>query len=260
MNWAAPLFLLGAVLPVAVQAQETVCPPAPPTFPFAPPTAPQRFTIETERPVSSGGMRRFGLEYRVQFHAVGRGHGLSATLLRIDAPDAMAAGDAMAAIFAPLVGRPLEFFYDSNANKLLLRQAEADALWKLLADEMVTRAQAARPPEARGVAAMLLNLPAGQREQMLFSDLGQILRFAGQRPGIDLTVTNSEAAGDCRVVKLTGNEGWTHGGPGFYTNTIWLIDRGSGLVTEQREDVSQRHDGDEKLHLAARTIRRMTPE
>ena len=254
------LGLLGAVHPVAGQAQASVCPPAPATFPFSPPTAPLRFSIETERPVSTGEMRRFGLEYRLQFHPVGRGHGLTATLLRIDTPDAMAAGSAMAAIFAPLVGRPLEFVYDANANKLMLRRAEADALWQLLADAMVARAEKAKPGEARGVAAMLLDFPVGQREQMLFADLGQILRFAGQSPGTDLAVSAGAAAGDCHVVKLTGKEGWTHGGPGIYSDTIWLVDRHSGLVNEQREDVSQRHDGDAKLHLAARTIRRLTPE
>jgi hypothetical protein len=256
----ALLLLLGLAQPVAAQERPAACPQSPATFPFAPPSAPLRFTIETERPVSSGGMRRFGLEYRIRFHAVGSGHGLTATLLRIDTPDAMAAGSAMAAIFAPLVGRPLEFFYDANANQLFLRKAEADALWNLLADEMVTRARSAKPGEARGVAAMLLDLPVGQREQMLFADLGQMLRFVGRGPGADLSVSTGDSADGCRVVKLTGNAGWIHGGPGLYTNTIWLVDRHSGLVNEQREDVSQRHDGDEKLHLAARTIRRLTPE
>jgi hypothetical protein len=260
LNRLALLLLIGIMHPVATLGQDAACPPAPDVFPFSPPAGPLRFTIETDRPISSGGMQRFALEYRVQFHAVGRGHGLTATLLPVDTPDAMVAGSAMAAIFAPLVGRPLEFFYDANANQLFLRKAEADALWKLLSDEMVARAQTAKPGEARGVAAMLLDLPVGQRESMLFADLREIMRFVGRAPGTDLAVQSGEPAGDCGVVKLTGIEGLTHGGPGFYTKTIWLVDRRSGLVTEQRVDVSQRHDGDEKLHLAARTIRRLTPE
>jgi hypothetical protein len=241
-------------------AQPATCPPAPAVFPLAPPAGPLRFTIETERPVSAGGVRRFGLEYRVQFHSVGRGYGLTATLLRIDTPNAMAAGGAMAAIFAPLVGRSLEFFYDADANKLLLRRAEADALWKLLADEMVARAQKAKPGEARDVAKMLLDLPVGQREQMLFADLGEMLRFAGQRPGLDLSVSPGDGAGDCTKVRLTGNEGWIHGGPGFYASTSWLVDRASGLVHEQREELTQRQDGVAQAQLAARTIRRLAPE
>lgn len=205
-------------------------------------------------------MRRFALEYRVQFRPVGRGYGLTATLLRIDAPDAMAAGGAMAAIFAPLVGRPLEFIHDPQANKLLLRQAEAEALWKLLADEMVARAQKAKPGEARDVAAMLLDLPVDQREQLLFADLGQMLRFAGQRPGSDLAVSPGDAADDCSLVQLTGAEARDHGGPGFASKTVWLVNRESGLVHEQHEELTQRQESAGQAQLAARTIRRLIPE
>lgn len=257
MKRLALLLLLGAAGPAAAQ---DACSPAPAVFPFAPPTQPLRFTIETDRPVSSGGMRRFGLEYRVQFHAVGRGHGLTATLLRIDTPDAMAAGNAMAAIFAPMIGRPLEFVYDADAGKLLLRKAEADALWKLLTDEMVARAEKAKPGEARGVAAMLLDLPVGQREATLFADLGQMLSFAGQSPGTDLKLLTGTASDDCQLVRVASHSGWTNGGPGFYTDTIWLVDAHTGLVREQHEEVTQLLEAAEKPVLAARTVRRLVPE
>ena len=260
MKRLALLLLLGAAPPVAAQTASPACPPAPQVFPLAPPDGPLRFTIETDRPAKSGGMRRFALEYRVQFHAVGRGHGMTATLVRIDTPDDMAAGSAMTAIFKPMVGRPLEFFYDANARTLLLRKAEGEALWKLLADEMVARAATAKPGEARDVAAMLLGLPVGQREAMLFADLGQILNFAGRSPGTELRRHPAEPGDGCRTVRLAGNEGWTHGGPGYYSDTVWLVDVETGLVREQREDVTQVTEAAGKPLLVARTVRRLTPE
>ncbi len=257
MKRLALLLLLGAAQPVAAQQ---ACPPVPAVFPFAPPSQPLRFTIETDRPISSGAMQRFGLEYRVQFHAVGRGHGLTATLLRIDTTDATAAGGAMAAIFAPLVGRPLEFFYDADTRRLVLRQSEADALWKLLADGMVSRAAHAKPGEARDVAAMLLDLPVGQREAMLFSDLGQMLPFAGQSPGSDLSIKAGDSAGDCRLVRLSGLEGSIHGGPGIYRQLAWLVDVETGLLRERNEEVTQVFAAPQKPVLAARTVLRLKPE
>ncbi|MBA4748405.1 MAG: hypothetical protein H2056_06805 [Sphingopyxis sp.] len=257
MTRLALLLLLGAAQPAVAQ---DACAPIPAVFPFAPPSEPLRFVIETDRPVSTGGTRRFGLEYRMQFHAVGRGHGLTATLLHIHAPDAMAAGNAMAAIFEPLVGRPVEFVYDANAGRLLLRKDVADALWKLLADETVTRAEKAEPGEARSVAAMLLDLPVGQRESTLFGDFGQMLSFAGQSPGSDLMASIPAVDGDCRLVRLTGRSGGTHGGPGFQTDTLWLVDVQTGLVHEQREEVTQVLEASEKPVLAARTVRRLIPE
>lgn len=263
MMRVALVLVLAAAMPQLAPmaaAQTADCPAAPAIFPFAPPAGPMRFTIETDRPVTAGGLRRFGLEYRVQFHAVGRGHGLTVTLLTIDAPGAMRAGDAMAAIYKPMVGRPLELFYDADADKLHMSKAEADALWKHFADESAARAQTAKPGEARAVPALLLDLPVGQREQMLFTDLAQMLSFAGRSPGTDLTVPAGDPEVDCRLVRLTGTGRWAHGGPGFSAQTIWMIDRESGLVQEQREEVLLRPNADSAPQLAARTIRRLVPE
>lgn len=257
MKRLALLLLLGMAQPAAAQE---ACPPPPTVFPFAPPTGPLRFTIETERPVSKGGTGRFGLEYRVQFHSVGRGHGMTATLLRIDAPEAMAAGSAMAAIFAPLVGRPLEFVYDANAGKLLMSKDEADALWKLLADEMLARAANAKPSEARDVSAMLLDLPVGQREAMLRSDLNEMLRFVGRQPGRDVLVTRGNLDGDCNLVRLAEHTAISHPSPGYYVNYDWLVDADTGLVVEQREEFTHVQSHPKSPLLAARTSRRLTPE
>jgi hypothetical protein len=256
------LLLLAAAMPVPATAQTAPprCPKAPATFPFAPPAGPQRYIVETERPVRSGGVRRFALEYRVQFHRDADGQSMTATLLRSDVPDALAAGSAMTAIFAPLVGRPLVFHYDATSRRLLLRQADADALWKQLADDMVARAHGAAPGEARGVAAMLLDLPVGQRETILFADLGKLFSFAGQAPGPGLTVRPGGRSGDCSVIEITGQEGWAHGGPGYVSQTLWLIDAASGLLREQREDVTHMEGTGDKAVLAVRTLRRLAPE
>lgn len=264
MTRRAPEALLCSLLlllaPAATaQEQPSTCPPVPAIFPFAPPTAPQRLQVMTERPVSSGGMRRFGLEYRVQFHAVGRGHGLTATLLAVDKPEAMYAGDAMAAIFAPIVGKPLEFVFDAQANKLMLRQSEAEALWQHFVRESAARAQAAKPGEARDLAAMMLEIPAAQREQMLFADLDHMLRFAGQAKGADVTVSVA-MGGDCRLLQLTEQQGESDGALGRHALVTWLVEAESGLVREQREEVSLRPNADTPPHLASRTTRRLTPE
>ena len=107
---------------------------------------------------------------------------------------------------------------------------------------------------------MLLDMPVGQREAMLFSDLGQMLVFAGQSPGSDLKPAGARTDGVCHLVHLAGHSGGTHGGPGFTTDTNWLIDARTGLVHEQREVVTQQLEASEKPVLAARTTRRLTPE
>lgn len=250
------------LLASAATAQEppSECPPLPALFPLVPPTAPQRLQIVTERPVRSGEMRRFGLEYRLQFHAVGRGHGLTVTLLAIDKPEAMHAGDEVAAIFAPIVGRPLEFVYDAAANKPMLRQSEAEALWLHFTSESAARAQAGKPGEARDLVAMMLELPAEQREQLLFADLGHMLRFMGQPLGADVTARRGGPSGDCRLVQLAAQQGPIDGGAGRYAEVTWLVEVESGLVREQHEQVSLRPSADELLHLASRTTRRLVPE
>lgn len=253
-----PLLLSASA--AAAEQLPSACPPVPAIFAFAPPTAPQRLHVVTERPVRSGGMRRFGLEYRLLFHTVGRGHGLTVTLIAVDKPEAMHAGDAMAAIYAPIVGKPLEFVVDANANKLMLRQSEADALWDHFAKESAVRAQTAKPGEGRDLVAMMLDIPAEQREQILFADLAHMLRFMGKPLGTDVMVHPVNPPGDCRHVKLAAHHAAGDGGPVRNVQVTWSVEAASGLVREQSEEVSLHPNGAEASHVASRTTRRLTPE
>lgn len=205
-------------------------------------------------------MRRFGLEYRLLFHAIGRGHGLTATLISVDKPEAMHAGDALAAIFTPIIGKPIEFVIDTDANKLMLRQSEADALWDHFAKESAARAQTANPREGRDLVAMMLDIPATQREQILFADLGHMLRFIGKPLGADVTVYPGNPSGDCRHVQLAAQQDTGDDGTGRNVQVTWSVEVASGLVREQHEEVSLHPEGAEASHLASRTTRRLTPE
>lgn len=244
----------------AALAQSVTCPAAPAVLPFAPPAGPMRFVVETDRPVRAGGVQRFGLEYRVQFHPVGRAHGLTVTLVAIDSPRSMRAGDVMTAIFSPIVGRPLELLFDADAHQLHLSSADADALWQHFADEAAGRAQAATPGEARLLSSMLLDLPVHRREQMLFADLEQMLQFAGRSPQADPALLPGESGAGCRLMRLVGNGGSPSGSAGPSFKRIWQIDLMSGLVEEQREEVHMQENAAEPPRLAARTIRRLRPE
>lgn len=251
------LLLLGAAQPVAAQTASPDCASVPAVLPFEPPTHPLRFTVETERMLRDGGAARFKLAYRVQFHSIGRGNGMTATLVSVNAPVAMPAGQAMEAIMTPLVGLPVSCLVDVERGVLTVR--EADALWQMLADGMIPRAQSAQPDEARQLARSLLALPAQEREALLVADLRHMLRFAGQEPAKGFNPSRDLAA-NCNLLQLEQQSFSTDDAKTFSFHTRWLVDASTGLVSEQSEEQRRRSLADAWTVLDGTTIRRLTRE
>jgi hypothetical protein len=242
---AALVLMLALPLPLPQAAAGQVaagrawpCTPPPAVLPLAPPIdAPLRFTITTERPASNGAAQRFALEYEVGFYPVGRGLGMTATLVRIDAPQGMAAGGAMRAIFAPLLQQPVDLLVDSETGALALR--DGDALWRRLADDMATRA-ARGPDEGRALSSALLALPRAEREAMLVADLALMLRFGGRTlvGGGTLAAMAGrppDRTADCAII-LDEDATDTAAGGNMRRKIRWQIDPATGLVHEQSEE------------------------
>ena len=257
MKRLALLLLLGAAQPVAAQPASPDCASVPAVLPFEPPAHPLRFTVETERMLRDGGAATFKLAYRVQFHSIGRGYGMTATLVSVNAPVAMPAGQAMEAILSPLVGLPVSFLVDVERGVLTVR--ESDALWQMLASGMIPRAQSAQPDEARQLARSLLALPVQEREALLAADLRHMLRFAGQQPEADFNPSRDRAT-NCNLLQLEKQSFSTDDAMTISFHTRWLVDASTGLVSEQSEEQWRRSFADAWTVLDGTITRRLAPE
>lgn len=210
-----------------------------------------RLRVTTARPLSNGSIAEYTAEYRLQFHAEGRGQRLLMTLVRLDSGQGQAGGSALTMMLGPMVGRPVAFLVSGDGARVLLQ--DGDALWAALADKLAAETARAPVSEAQQLGGLLLSLPPVQREAMLAADVRHMLRFAGRDwPNAPAAAPPADTS-DCGLLTLVERDGGP--GAGLISERRWQVDALTGLVRHQREERWMRSQADSPPQLAARTER-----
>lgn len=221
---------------------------------MAPPLdTPMTYTIVQRRLSRTGDAIEFRLDYRLLWQKMGRGFRLESTLLSIrsDAPPAIER--VMGGMMRPLLDRPVSFLIDSKGTEVV--QHDSDTFWAAAVrdverwhDEPVRR-------EAAELARLLTALPPAQRDAVMTADVRAIL------PAMVPELRSAQpvaAAGTPQLsYRYRRDDVVGAAAPGMRVarETLWSIDRATGLVTSATEQTWSREAGDDTSLLIEERVR-----
>lgn len=232
--------LAGALLVLAAPAAALARPATAQTtagaLAFAPPLdRPMTYRVTTRRLSREGGLISFSLVYALQWHRLGRGYRLDATLERIESDARPRLVGALTGVLQPLVGEAVSYLVSADGRSVDL--ADPDGLWARVAARTEALGARAERPEARAAAAMLASLSAEEREEMAVADIRALVGPANEalaRGGADARVGTHD--GQRRITSVgTGTIPAAGGDRPLRIESAWTVDAATGLLLHERQ-------------------------
>lgn len=223
--------LLLLALPAAGLADDAIAQTTTRAPAFAPPLdRPMTYRVTTRRLSREGGLISFSLVYALQWHRLGRGYRLDATLDRIESDARPQLVGALTAMLQPLVGEPIAYLVPADGRSVDL--ADSDGLWARVAARTEALGAKAERPEARAVAAMLAALPAEQRDELAAAEIRALVAPANAvlREG-DADENGRRIVTRVETDRISGPDGNLP----LRIESTWAIDTATGLVLDERQ-------------------------